>query len=108
LPLPERLAALRDPGRRAAILAETSFDDPAVSIVDKRMAQLFADRVRQLYPMTLPLDYEPGEADTLGAIADRAGVPPLAWLYDHLISGDGGNVAADNLLNYADGNLDAM
>jgi N-acyl-D-aspartate/D-glutamate deacylase len=108
LPLVERLQALRDPARRAAILGEASVDDPAVSVMDKRMAQLFVDRVRMLYPLTLPLDYEPGEGDTLGAIADRAGVPPIAWLYDHLTAGDGGNVAADNLLNYADGNLDAM
>jgi N-acyl-D-aspartate/D-glutamate deacylase len=108
LPLPERLQALRDPARRAAILGEASFDDPAYSIVDKRMAHLFAERVRQLYPLVLPLDYEPDEIDTLGAFADRAGVAPIAWLYDHLTAGDGGNVAADNLLNYADGNLDAM
>jgi N-acyl-D-aspartate/D-glutamate deacylase len=108
LPLPERLKALRGPARRAAILSEASLDDPAFSIVDKRMAQLFVDRVRQLYPMTLPLNYEPGEGDTLGAMADRDGVPPLEWLYDHLTAGDGSNVAADNLLNYADGNLDAM
>jgi N-acyl-D-aspartate/D-glutamate deacylase len=108
LPLGERLAALRDPARRAAILGEASVDDPAYSEVDKRMVQLFVDRVRQLYPLSLPLDYEPGDGDTLGVIADAAGKPPIEWLYDHLTAGDGGNVAADNLLNYADGNLDAM
>jgi len=108
LPLAERLQALRDPARRARILAEASVDDPNASEVDKRMAAMFVHHARELYPLSLPLNYEPAEANSLGAMADRAGVDPVEYLYDHLTAGDGGNVAADNLLNYADGNLDAM
>ena len=64
--------------------------------------------MRDVYPLSLPLDYEPADEQRLGDMADRRRRQPIEVLYDHLTAGDGGNVAAQFCCNYADGNLDAM
>ncbi|TVV76736.1 N-acyl-D-amino-acid deacylase family protein [Sphingomonas solaris] len=108
LPLAQRVVALREPGRRAAILNEQ--DDPSVVAADPKFAgfiAMLAGRIANIFPMTLPLDYEPGPERRLGALAAAAGVPMETYLYDHYAAGDGTNVCTSFMLNYAKGNLDA-
>jgi N-acyl-D-aspartate/D-glutamate deacylase len=108
LPLADRLAALREPGRRAAILAQQS--DPAAVAADAKLAAFIAmltGRIANIFPMTLPLDYEPAPEQRLEVLARAAGKTNEAYLYDHYTAGDGTNVCASFMLNFADGTLDA-
>jgi N-acyl-D-amino-acid deacylase len=107
LPLAERAAMLRDPARRAAVLSEVS--DPALVAADPQLGAFIAmifPRIAGVFPMTLPLDYEPAPEDRLEALAARAGVSMEAYLYDHYTAGDGTNVCASHVLNFVGGGLD--
>ena len=107
LPLAERLVELRDPARRAAILSERS--DPAVVAANPQLGafiEMLTGRIAGIFPMTLPLDYEPAPEDRLEVLAAAAGVPMEAYLYDHYTAGDGSNVCASHVLNFIGGGLD--
>jgi N-acyl-D-amino-acid deacylase len=108
LPLAERVKALREPSRRAAILRETS--DPAVVAADPKFGafiEMLRSRIGGIFPMSMPLDYEPVPDDKLEALAAKSGVSMEEFLYDHYTSGDGTNVCASHFLNFAGGGLDA-
>jgi N-acyl-D-aspartate/D-glutamate deacylase len=109
LPLAERIEAMRDPARKAAILAEA--DDRASAADDANLLQLvdlYTATIRAAYPLSPPLDYEPGPDQTLGALADAAGVSEEEYLYDHLIAHGGRNLVAMFGCNYVDGDLEAV
>ena len=74
----EKLARLRDPAVRAAILAET--DAPGAPSLLERMA----DRI---WPFTDAVDYEPPLEDSVGHIAARSGRTPAEVLYDMIVAG---------------------
>jgi N-acyl-D-aspartate/D-glutamate deacylase len=78
LPLAARLAALRDPDRRARILAETS-DRPGLN----RLLSRAWDRI---YPLGASADdvpdYEPTPDRSIAAIAEREGRPAEHVAYD--------------------------
>jgi N-acyl-D-amino-acid deacylase len=107
LPLAERLIELREPVRRAAILSERS--DPALVEANPQLGafiEMLTGRIAGIFPMTLPLDYEPAPEDRLEVLAEKAGVPMEAYLYDHYTAGDGSNVCASHVLNFVGGGLD--
>jgi N-acyl-D-amino-acid deacylase len=108
LPLAERVVALREPPRRAAILREQS--DPSLVGADPKLGafiEMLTGRIGNIFPMTLPLDYEPAPQDRLAALAEATGVAMEDYLYDHYTAGDGTNVCASQVLNFAGGGLDA-
>ena len=108
LPLAERVVALRNPERRAAILREAS--DPALVAADPKLGgliEVLTGRIGGIFPMVLPLDYEPAPDGKLEALAARAGLPMEEYLYDHYCVGDGSNVCASHALNFSGGGLDA-
>jgi len=100
LPLAERLARLRRPEIRAAILSETptATDDPL----------FFKPDYDKMYLLGDPPDYEQPPENALGARARREGLPPEALAYDAILSDDGRGMLYVPFLNYADGNLDAV
>jgi N-acyl-D-amino-acid deacylase len=106
-PLAERLIELRNPARRAAILSEQSDSD---LVADNPQLGAFivmlTGRIGGIFPMTLPLDYEPAPEHRLEILAATAGVPMEAYLYDHYTAGDGSNVCASHVLNFIGGGLD--
>ena len=107
LPLAERVVALRDPARRAAILSEVS--DPALVTADPQLGAFIAmisTRIAGVFPMTLPLDYEPLPEGRLEVLAAQAGVSMEEYLYDHYTAGDGTNVCASHVLNFVGGGLE--
>ena len=107
LPLAERLVELRDPSRRAAILGETS--DPEAVAANPQLGgfiEMLTGRIGGIFPMSLPLDYEPAPEDRLEVLARVAGVPMEAYLYDHYTAGDGTKVCASHVLNFIGGGLD--
>jgi N-acyl-D-aspartate/D-glutamate deacylase len=96
LPLEELVEALRQPERRARIIAEdkAALSDPLSSVIGFGLDRIF--------PMGMPPDYEPAPSDSVAARAERAGVSPTELLYDLLLSRDGRELLMRPLLGYSD------
>jgi N-acyl-D-aspartate/D-glutamate deacylase len=99
LPLAERVARLRQPDVRAAILNEnaTATDDPL----------FFRPNYDKMYLLGNPPDYEQPPENTLGARARREGRRPEELAYDAMLTDDGRGMLYVPFLNYSEGNLDA-
>ncbi|WP_028167239.1 N-acyl-D-amino-acid deacylase family protein [Bradyrhizobium elkanii] len=99
LPLKERVARLRQPDVRAAILAENASDtdDPL----------FFRPNYDKMYLLGNPPDYEQPPENTLGAQARRLGKRPEELAYDAMLTDEGRGMLYVPFLNYSDGNLDA-
>jgi N-acyl-D-aspartate/D-glutamate deacylase len=109
LPLAERAAALREPARRARILAGHSErlagDGSAVPpLVDLLLARIELLSAR-MFPLADPPDYEPRLSDSFHVRARRQGTTALEALYDHFSAGDGSNLVYFPVFNYNDGTL---
>ena len=87
LPLPERVARLRDPEVRARILAERPIAAPDDRARSRRCfgPAMYA----RLFPLGEPPDYEPAADASVAAIAEREGRPADAVLYDLMLGHDG-------------------
>jgi N-acyl-D-aspartate/D-glutamate deacylase len=96
LPISERVVALRDPERRARILAETT--EPALRARLNNYARIY-----KLTP-----DYEPPPEASVLERAKRLGRDPEDLCYDWMLEEEGRAILNRPLLNYADGNLDAI
>ena len=98
LPLAERLAELRTPSRREAILSESDeYDAPG-----ERFLAAFVNRsLPGCYVLVGEPDYEQTTDTTLAARAERAGVTVHEVAYDALLAD--GAVLDYPLFNYADG-----
>ena len=112
LPLPERVARMRDPELRARILAEKSDKiagdgTPIPPLADFFLANLGLVAMR-LFRMTERPDYEPKLMDSLAGEASRAGVPVLARIYDALLEQDGKALLYFPIYNYTGMSLDAV
>ncbi|MDP3223633.1 MAG: D-aminoacylase, partial [Rubrivivax sp.] len=112
LPLGERAAALREPARKARILAEKSErisgdGTPVPPLVDILLAriELIAGR---MFPLQETPDYEPKVMQSFFVRAKQRGVTALEALYDHFAQGDGSNLVYFPIFNYNDGNLDVV
>ena len=112
LPLPDRMAALRDPARKARILAERSEPlsgdgTPVPPLVDILLAriELIAGR---MFPLGEVPDYEPTLAASFAARARQLGCSALEALYDHFTRGDGQQLVYFPIFNYNGGNLDVV
>lgn len=101
LPVAEQLERLSDPAVRARILSEAqSYDDPYQAMIFTQFDKMF--------PVLEPLNYEPGPDESIQAIAEREGRSPAETLYDFMLREDGHNMILFPILNYAEGNCDAI
>jgi N-acyl-D-aspartate/D-glutamate deacylase len=100
LPLAERVARLRTPEVRGAILAEEPTPGGFVALL---LASL-----HKLFPLGDPPDYEPGPESAVAAVAAREGRPVMEVLYDLMLGRDGHELLYLPILDYAAGNLDAV
>jgi N-acyl-D-aspartate/D-glutamate deacylase len=101
LRLKDRIAELRKPDVRAAILGEKSLnDDPVVQFVTASLDRIF--------PMGEPPNYEPTPEMSVAAIAAREGRPDEDVLYDLMLQHDGRELLMFALLGYSHYSLDAM
>jgi len=99
-PLVEKVAAMRDPSFRAAILAEA----------DTRQNHPLARRVMafdRIFPLGDPPNYEPPRENALSEIAKRGNRDPADLAYDMLLEKEGRNFLFAPFANYAHYNLDA-
>ncbi|MDP3605028.1 MAG: amidohydrolase family protein, partial [Polaromonas sp.] len=112
LPLTERAAALREPARKARILAEKSErlagDGTAIPpLVDILLARI--DMISgRMFPLDAKLNYEPSVMQSFLVQAKQRGITPLEALYDHLAGGDGSHLIYFPIFNYNSGSLDTV
>ncbi|TFG96099.1 MAG: D-aminoacylase [Myxococcales bacterium] len=105
LPLPARVAQLRDPEIRRRILTEPNdATDPRLTVV---MA-LIQQGLHKIFPLGDPPDYEPGPDQSIAAIAKREGRDPFEVLYDQMLLLDGRQLLMLAILSYSDGDLEAL
>jgi N-acyl-D-aspartate/D-glutamate deacylase len=109
LPLAERAAALREPERKARILAQKSEplagDGSAVPpLVDILLAQM--ERISgRMFPLAQQPNYAPTVMDSFYVRARQAGTSALEAIYDYLCAGDGQGLIYFPIFNYNDGSL---
>ena len=81
LPLAAKVAKLKEPAIRAAILGETSALAP--------MAGSLTELLWRVFPLGDAPNYEPDREQSVAGIAEAAGTTPLEAMYDLLLRGDG-------------------
>ena len=105
-PHAERIAALRDPDNRKAILEAATVNNPSMLILGPALHSTFA--------MEEGVVFEPEVSSSIGARAEALGVDPMELIYDTMVdlaeqSTDGKTrVLAVFFTGYAEGNLDAV
>ncbi len=100
LPLDERVAHMRTPEVRAAILAE--------QIDVGGFANHLLRSFHKLFPLGDPPDYEPAPSASVAAIAERSGRPAAEVAYDLLLQRDGHELLYFPLLGYSHGDFGAL
>ncbi len=98
LPLKERVAEMRKPEVRAAILSEEPMNHRDVL---ERIANF-----ERIFVLGDPPDYEQAPEQSLAGIARRTGKRAEEIAYDVLLERDGSGMLYVPLLNYVSGNLD--
>ncbi len=95
LPLPEKLARLRDPALRLRLLKEEPvYHNPNMLAFMRNVANMFV--------LGDPPNYTPPAAERLDARAAALGVTPLELAYDLLTGGDGRTILFHPGANYTD------
>jgi N-acyl-D-aspartate/D-glutamate deacylase len=100
LELDQRVAELRKPEVRAALLAEDVDANPVARFLLSRWAEMFL--------LGDPPDYEPPPDASAQATAERAGTTPQEVVLDWLLGEDGRALIFAPLTSYEEGNLDAV
>jgi N-acyl-D-amino-acid deacylase len=106
LPLSERVREMRRTEVREAILAEASVSEGPRDF-STLAVELFGLALPVTFPMTEPIDYEPGLDQSVYARALAAGTDPVAHMYDLLLADDGKAFYALLGSNFMGGTLDA-
>jgi N-acyl-D-aspartate/D-glutamate deacylase len=105
LPLAERVAQMRRPEIRDAILSETDKLEGQPNGAAALML-LFSSALPVTFPLTEPVNYEPSFEDSVMMKAMALGVEPQAYMYDLLLEQDGKAFYAALGSNFAGGNLE--
>ena len=107
LPLAQRLAEMRKPEVRAAILSE-----PDIRTGRKGMTanayQLFQGKAQRMFALDHPIDYEPTADKSFAERAKAAGQSEEEFLYDFLIGNEGQNFAIALGSNFHDRNFNVL
>ncbi len=105
LPLAERVALMRRPEIRDAILSEST------ESVDRRdiaevLTGIFQRTLRVTFPISEPVDYEPTPDTSVRSQAHRLGKEPAAHMYDLLLEDEGRALYMILNSNYVSGDLE--
>jgi N-acyl-D-aspartate/D-glutamate deacylase len=103
LPFGERLAKLRDPEVKAAILASV----PDLTGLPP-VAGIVMGAFNMMYPLGDPPEYEPGPERSIAALAEAAGREPREYAYELMMERDGRGMIYLPLLGYANGDFEAL
>ncbi|TVV76772.1 N-acyl-D-amino-acid deacylase family protein [Sphingomonas solaris] len=100
LPLEQKVARMRAPEFRAALLA----DAPDM----KKSLTGLVTRFDKMFPLGAQPDYEPRLEDSIAGRAAAAGVSPSEYAYDALLENDGRNFIFVPVAGYTQGNFDIL
>ncbi len=99
LPMPDRLCALAEPGRRDRIIGEIP-DDGGL------FARVVLHNLSRVWPVADgDIDYEPTPDQSVAALAARSGRPPMELVLDQLVAQNGNGMLYAPFFNYAYGDL---
>jgi N-acyl-D-amino-acid deacylase len=101
LPLAERVAEMRKPETRAAILGEAALDPTNPLIGMSR-------RYDRIFTTGATVDYEPPYSQSIAEIARRRGITPDEAAYDAILDEDGKALLLLTMGNYEECSLDWM
>ncbi len=101
LDLDERVARMREPEMRAALIAEHANRTHG-------MSGMVAQSFHKMFPLGDPPDYEPAPETSIQGRAEAAGVAPVEMAYDLLLARDGRELMLFPLANFSEGNHDAV
>jgi N-acyl-D-aspartate/D-glutamate deacylase len=107
LPFDQRLAEMRKPDVKAAILSDNDIppDQPGTMA---NIYGLLAMAAPAMFPIELPINYEPEASGNMGALAATAEQDIASYMYDYLISNDGNAFAILLGANFVDGTFSVM
>ena len=107
LPISERIQEMRKPEVKAAILADKDIapDQPGVMA---NVYGLLAMAAPGMFPIELPINYEPDASQSIGARAAASGQDVASYMYDFLLEKDGNNFAILLGANFVDGTFSVM
>lgn len=107
LPFEQRLAEMRKPEVKAAILSDQDIapDQPGVMA---NVYGLLSMAAPGMHPIEMPINYEPEASGTFAARAAAAGKDINEYVYDYLTQGDGNNFAILLGANFVDGSFSVM
>lgn len=101
LPHAEKLAALRAPGFKERMLAQTPRD---LGEFGRFITQGF----HKMYPLGAALDYEPAPETSVAAVSKRTGEDPRSIAYDWMLEQDGHAILYFPIFNYANENFEHL
>ncbi len=107
LPFDQMLAEMRKPEVKAAILSDKDIrpDQPGT------MANIFGllgMAAPAMFPIDMPINYEPEASQNIGALASAAGREIPDFMYDFLLENDGNRFAILLGANFIDGNFNVI
>ena len=95
LPIAQRIAAMREPAARAALLAED------VPVRDERAAFMLRSFAKMYRIDPAAPNYEPAPEDSAEAIARARGVSPFEVVHDWMMAEDGSGLVYFPIFNYS-------
>ncbi|MFM7028213.1 MAG: N-acyl-D-amino-acid deacylase family protein [Chakrabartia sp.] len=99
LPLAQKVAAMRDPALRQALLSETPDEGHPFNALGRNW--------RWMFPLDNPPDYAPPPEKSFAAMAAARGVTPEEIAYDRFLATEGKGLILAALGNFEGGTLDA-
>ncbi|MFT7222154.1 MAG: N-acyl-D-amino-acid deacylase [Candidatus Azotimanducaceae bacterium] len=107
LPFDQMLAEMRKPEVKAAILADNDIkpDQPGVMA---GVYGLMAMAAPNMFPIELPINYEPEASQNMSSLAAAAGKDVVDYVYDYLTAGAGDQFAILLGANFVDGSFSVM
>ena len=107
LPFTQLLAELKKPDVKAAILADKDIP-PTEPGAMANIFGLMAMTAPMMFPIEMPINYEPEASGNMGALAAVAGKDINEFMYDYLTAGEGGQFAILLGANFVDGSFSVM
>ena len=103
----DRLAAMRKPEVKAKILSDEDIK-PDLSGSMENIYGLLGMAAASMFPLEVPMNYEPEASGNLGALAAKAGQTIDSFVYDFLLGNNGNNFAISLGANFVEGNFNVI
>lgn len=107
LPIDQLLEQMRRPEIKAQILSDEDVK-PDLPGSMENIYGLLGMVAASMFPLSVPMNYEPEASGNLGALAAQAGQPIDSFMYDFLVANEGRNFAISLGANFVEGNFEVI